>query len=298
MSKLGLGLGLVVSCALGCGVHTYVVVAPAGERPVPVVESATQPCRSAEGHESVDDYISQGDGYRDQLLAALPARQASGVLPEGSVDAALAEQWSESQREVNQRYALYRQAKSCYSEALRLDASNAYAFLSMATVALRIADVVAPQAREEYLNIAQTNLQHALELNRFDPQAIYYQAELQIRRGNPDEARRKLDQLQAGKWDQPQVHNLLGYLLETRGDRAGALREYTAASQLEGASRAVDWAIQRKRQESRRRWTPTGDDKSEGYMRWNPRTKKPEPMPSLPEEWCGWSAKGQSLCAE
>jgi len=298
MSKLG--LWIIVSCALvGCGVRKYVVVASAGEKPVPVVESATQECRAAaDGKESVDDFVAQGDGYRDQLLTPLPAPRPLGGLPEERVGSAVGEQWSEQQREVNQRFAVYRQAKSCYSAALRLDASNAYAFLGLATAALSMSDLVGPQAREEYLNTAQSNLQRALELNRFDPQAIYYQAELQVRRGNHDEAKRLLDRLLEGKWEQAQVRNLLGYLHETRGDRAGALREYTAASQLEGASKAVDWAIQRKRHESRRRWEPTGEDKAEGYLRWNPRTHKPEPLPKIPEEWCGWSASGQSLCAE
>ena len=147
-----------------------------------------------------------------------------------------------------------------------------------------------------FLTRAKTHLQRAKELNRFDGQALYYEAEYHVRRGNHEQAEALLKSLLAKKWNRANVHNLLGWVHWVQGHKDSATASWTQASQLDNPPEATDWALSALRPQTKKKFENEDDNaEPKAYYRWDASGKKLVPI-IAPETPCGWAANGRKRC--
>jgi tetratricopeptide (TPR) repeat protein len=185
-------------------------------------------------------------------------------------------------------------AESCYVSALKQDPSQSYAYLNLAVMEMRMADLVfAPGKRDEYLTYAQNYLGRAREHNPYDAQTVYYQAELELRRGQYQSAEKLLHELVDKRWERAHVHNLLGYLYELSNRLPEAQAEWRLSTAIDTPPEANHWAVERLRPLQRLRSEEKDPDL---YYRWNEDVHDMELLVApLPPE-CGWDRHGRPRC--
>jgi tetratricopeptide (TPR) repeat protein len=290
-------LGLITTLsALGCG--RALVFVKYQENIKPEVQEGGVCIQNGNTPES---FVAEGDRLRAGLLAALPGNVVDPSGPYADKDTVALHTRDLSarmQQEVNNRYQLWRNARACYSQAVRLDPNISYAYVSMGVISLRMADlVVDPATRTYFLTSAQGELARAKQVNRFDGQPIYYQAELEVRRGNWEAAQRNLQELIDKKWDRANVHNLMGYVLDMTGRRQDAVREWQYATQLDDPPQSTNWAIERLRPPQRVQFYNADDDAvPKAYYQWNWGRQGLDQMTQPPPTTCGWAANGRHRC--
>jgi tetratricopeptide (TPR) repeat protein len=285
----------VLIATFGCGRSLVFVKLP----PISPRASAAGSCPlppGPAGSDNVDALVATGDRLRDQIPRPLYLAPEAD-LDEREIEDVIHVDSEKMQGFVNDAYAMWRNAQACYDAATRLDPSNSYAFLNLGFIAIKMSDLVSdPTSRGEFLTRAQTNLIRAKELNRFDGQAIYYDAELQFRRGNYEQATQLLNSLVAKKWNRAHVHNLLGYIAAIQNRHDSAVQSWTLASQLDNPPEATDWALSALRPLNKKRFENDDDDAvPKAYYRWEPTTKK-KVLITPPDSPCGWAANGKPRC--
>ena len=290
----GVALCLIVSLA-GCGRSlVFVKLQPVAPRP-----SAAGSCPIAPGNtgtDNLDALIEAGDRLRDQIPRPLYLSPVIDVQDK-EIEEIIRTSTQKTQAFVDDAYGIWRNSQSCYEAATRLDPSNSYAFLNLGFIAIKMSDLVTNQtARSEFLTRAQTNLTRAKELNRFDGQAIYYDAELQVRRANWDQAENLLKSLLGKKWNRAHVHNLIGFINAVQGRQEAATAAWTLASQLDNPAEATDWALSALRPATKKRFENDEDEAvPKGYYRWDANSKK-RILIAPPDSPCGWAANGRPRC--
>lgn len=251
----------------------------------------------ASGAVVVQKILARADELRDQVME--PLRDPPPVmLSSGTLETAVRDIRRRLQEELNVRYALWKHAQACYRRALVDDPSLFYAHLSMAAMAMRMADITfSKEDRAEYYTYAQNELGRARELRGNDGQLLYYQSELQVRRGLWADATQTLRTLIDFGWKRASVHNLLGYVYH-RTDRADkAIEEWRLATQIDVPAKATEWAIGRVRK-SPERLIERKEDAAEpaGYQKWNLKDKEAVQINAPPEAECAWAADGRTRC--
>ena len=284
-----------VIALVGCG--RTLVFARVHANIAPHPRAAGQcPVEDRKALENPDALVEMGDRLRDRIPRPVNLPPVIG-LEEGQISGDVKAQIAKVQSFVDDAYGTWRNAQACYEGATRLDPSNSYAFLNLGFIALKMSDLVTePASRSEFLTRAQTNLTRAKELNRFDGQAIYYEAELHVRRENYPQAEKLLQGLLEKKWNRSNVHNLLGWVYFLQGRRDAANGAWTAASTLDNPAEATDWALNALKPLKKKRFENEEDDAEPiGYMRWDTTTLKLTPI-TPPETPCGWAANGRTRC--
>lgn len=288
----GIGVALAVS---GCG--RTLVFAKVNANIAPRVQAAGQcPVQDRKALDSPDALVEMGDRLRDRIPRPVHIPPAIGLREDELRDVVKAEIYK-VQSYVDDAYKVWRDAQACYDAATRLAPGNSYAFMNLGFIALKMSDLVTePSSRSEFLTRAQTNFARAKELNRFDGQAIYYEAELHVRRENLAQAEKVLLSLLAKKWNRANVHNLLGRVYWLQGRKEVSFAAWTAASAIDNPAEATDWALAALRPLKKKRFENEEDDaEPQGYMRWDMTTFKLTPI-APPESPCGWAANGRPRC--
>src|SRR5690349_10042071 len=289
----GTALVAIGLAALGaCTTTNLVYVSPPQNIRAEVQEGGNCPYTDKEP----EQYVAAGDGIRNQLLKplAMPALPTQLIIEERgthNIRDALQLVSSHLQAAVNERYQLWRNARACYQKALELDPNISYAAVNLGVIALRMADIATdPNSQEYFLTAAQSELARAMKANRFDGQAVYYMAELQVRRKQYDQAIKILQDLIEKKWEKANVRNLLGYIYEQQGQTAQATQEWQRATQIDDPPQATTWAINRLRP---RPPLPPRVEKIDHYFRWNWATQVSDAVTSPPSTTTGYAARGQ-----
>ena len=293
--KLSLiAVGLAIS---GCGTHLVFVNPSDGVRPNP--EAASSTCEGSSRRPSSDKMLDQADVYRDELLATrLPRFDPSPPVSADEVGSIARRQQQRAASTVQQAMSRWKQAQVCYEAALQLDPSLSYALINLTVISLRIYDLDPDVSdREQYFTRAQNYLSRASDVNKYDAQISYYQAEMKVRKQQWAEAEKTLKYLLAQGWNRANVHNLLGYVYQMTGREGLARDEWIQATQVDHPAQANAWAIQKTRPPPPSTGAEPRAPAATSVDRWDYARQQmvPATPPSLPKP-CYWMENGRTQC--
>ena len=295
MKRLGFAtVALGASVALGgCGTRLVFVDYTENLKP-----QLTNPPCPVGANEPIESQLRAGDGFRDQLLAPFVPPIASGRIDGGRVPGFIEEKRGQVQQALNDRYAQYWQAMACYNLAIEQDKSRSYAHLNQAVVNMRMADFISEEGEKSaYYSRAQNALSNALELNRYDGQTLYYQAELYARRRNYPMAEKTLTELLDKKWNRAHVHNLLGWIYLINNNKPSAIEQWTLATQIDRPASATEWAINNTHSPPRNKFENERDeDEPAAFFDWDFSLKEIKAAAKPPNSVCGWASNGKPRC--
>jgi tetratricopeptide (TPR) repeat protein len=293
---------LLLACA-GCGTH-LVFVNPTEGLGRPYLESGSTGCdaRYHGRQPNLDQLLDAGDAHRNALLspiAASPRFDPSGPVEPARVRFIFEEQQSAVRAKVQSAVAEWKRAQVCYEAALQHDPSSSYALLNLAVISLRMYDLD-PDAsdREQYYTRAQNYLARASDVNKYDAQTVYYQAELKARKQQWPETEASLKFLLAQGWKRAHVHNLLGHVYQVTNREAQAKVEWLAAAQVDYPLEANAWAIEKTRPPGpTQRGTEQQAAPAQSFDRWDASRRQfvPTTPPAL-QAPCVWLENGRTQC--
>jgi tetratricopeptide (TPR) repeat protein len=296
--------GLLLLLGAGCGTQ-LVFVNPREGLARPYLETGSLACDAQHrGRQpNVDQLLDAGDRHRNRLLSASSAPPRFEPTRPIDSDAIVVRQIKAQQSQVTSyvqtAFATWKQAQVCYDAALQHDPSLSYALLNLAVISIRMYDFDPdPADREQFYTRAQNYLARAAEVNKYDAQAIYYVAELRVRKAQWEDAEARLNTLLQRGWNRAHVHNLLGYVYAMTNRPEKARAEWLAATQVDQPPEANAWAIQQTRP-AKATGSETKPDvqPAKATLRWNEAAGKalPAPPPALPPRCVGLE-DGRTQC--